>query len=185
MASRCRFRDLDGVTRKIERWGSSRAAAQRALQDELRERRGERTEMLRPESRFREAASVWMAKVKERREDATVDTYRHWLDSVVLPELGALQLHECDVARMDAFFARLERARRTVQLEDGSTTEKVRYAANSRRTIRSVVAGVLQQAVLHKALPSKPVHELAPGLPLALQRFDDSGHKRKATRLTF
>ncbi|MGH3798333.1 MAG: hypothetical protein ACRDSP_26085 [Pseudonocardiaceae bacterium] len=29
--ARCRVRDLDGVTRKIERWGSSRTAAQRAL----------------------------------------------------------------------------------------------------------------------------------------------------------
>lgn len=30
---RCRVRDLDGATRKVERWGSSRTAEQRALQD--------------------------------------------------------------------------------------------------------------------------------------------------------
>jgi integrase len=170
--ARCRFRDLDGVTRRIARWGVSRTAAQRALQDELRERRGERTELLRPESWFRDAASVWMAKIKERREDSTADTYRHWLDSVVLPELGALQLHECDVARMDAFFARLERARCTVHLDDGSTTEKIRYAANTRRTIRSIIAGILQQAVLHKALPSNPVREL--------ERIESPKGQRKA-----
>jgi hypothetical protein len=35
--ARCRVRDLDGVTRKVERWGSSRTAAQGALQDELRQ----------------------------------------------------------------------------------------------------------------------------------------------------
>jgi hypothetical protein len=33
--ARCRFRDLDGVTRRVERWGTSRAAAQQELQTEL------------------------------------------------------------------------------------------------------------------------------------------------------
>jgi integrase len=158
--ARCRVRDLDGVTRKVERWGSSRAAAQRALQDELRQRRGERTELLQPQSRFRDAAALWTAKIAERREDSTADTYRHWLDALVLPQLGALHLPECDVAHLDAFFTRLERARRTATAEDGTTTEKIRYAANTRRTIRAIVAGVMQQAVLHRAVASNPVREL-------------------------
>ncbi|HEY2766448.1 MAG TPA: hypothetical protein VGJ13_20925, partial [Pseudonocardiaceae bacterium] len=158
--ARCRVRDLDGVTRRVARWGSSRTAAQHALQDELRQRRGERTELLRPHSRFRDAAAVWMAKITERREDSTADTYRHWLDGLVLPQLGELRLSECDVAHIDAFFSRLEQARRTVEHEDGSVTETVRYAANTRRTIRAIVAGVLQQAVLHQAIASNPVRAL-------------------------
>ncbi|HEU0088416.1 MAG TPA: tyrosine-type recombinase/integrase [Pseudonocardiaceae bacterium] len=158
--ARCRVRDLDGVTRRVARWGSSRTAALGALQDELRQRRGERTELLRPHSRFRDAAALWMAKITERREDSTADTYRHWLEALVLPQLGGLQLHECDVAHIDAFFSRLEQARRTVAHEEGSSTEKVRYAANTRRTIRAIVAGVLQQAVLHQAIPSNPVRQL-------------------------
>ena len=158
--ARCRVRDLDGVTRKVERWGSSRTAAQGALQDELRQRRGERTQLLRPQSRFRDAAAVWMAKITERREDSTADTYRHWLEALVLPELGGLRLHECDVAHLDAFFSRLEQARRTVEHADGTITEKVRYAANTRRTLRTIVGGVLLQAVLHQAVASNPVREL-------------------------
>ena len=158
--ARCLVRDLDGVTRRVERWGPSRAAAQHALQDELRQRRGERTELLRPDSRFRAAASVWMTKITERREDSTADTYRHWLVGLVLPQLGELRLDECDVAQIDAFFARLEKARRTVEDDDGSTTEKVRYAANTRRTIRAIVAGIMQQAVLHQAVAANPVREL-------------------------
>ncbi len=78
--------------RKVER----RTAAQRALQDELRQRRGERTELLRPESRFSDAAALWMAKITKRREDSTTDTYRQWLDALVLPHLGGLQLHKCE-----------------------------------------------------------------------------------------
>ena len=84
--ARYRVRDPDGVTRKVERWGSSRTAAERALHDELRQRRGERTE-LRPHSRFRDGAALWMAKITKRREDSTADTYRQWLDALVLPQL--------------------------------------------------------------------------------------------------
>jgi hypothetical protein len=59
----------------MERAGRTRTAARQALQDELRRARGERTEVLRPESRFRDAAHLWMAKIHERRADSTADTY--------------------------------------------------------------------------------------------------------------
>jgi hypothetical protein len=140
-------RDLDGVTRRVERWGSSQSAARRALQDELRTRSGERPELLRLDSRFRDASDVWMSKIRERREDSTLDIYQHWLKKVVLPQLGELRLAECDVAQIDAFFSRLERMRRTVLRDDGTTSEKPHYAASSRRTVRAVVSGILQQAV--------------------------------------
>ena len=158
--SRCRVRDLDGVTRRVERWGTSKTGAQAALQDELRTRRGQQPETLRVTSRFRDAAALWMEKIRERRADSTLDIYRHWLNKVVLPQLGELRLVECDVAQIDAFFSRLERARITVELDDGTTVEKPHYAASSRRTVRSIVSGILQQAVLHQAIASNPVREL-------------------------
>jgi integrase len=158
--ARCRVRDLDGVTRRAARWGPSKSAAQKALQQALRQRRGERTEMLRTDSRFRDAAAIWTAKIVERREDSTADTYRHWLDRIVLPQLGELRLYECDVARLDAFFTELANARRTVRNGDGLPTEKIRYAANSRRTIRTIISSVMQQAVLHNAISANPVREL-------------------------
>jgi integrase len=154
--ARCRLRGLDGVTRKIEKWGRTRTAARLALQEELRNQRGERAEMLRPDARFCDAADVWLGKISTRCEDSTLDIYRHWLDNLVLPQLGELRLSECDVAQIDAFFTRLERSRRTVR-KDGSTAG---YAASTRRTIRAIVSGVLQQAVLHRAIPSNPVREL-------------------------
>jgi hypothetical protein len=76
-----------------------------ALQDELRTLRGERAEVLRPESRFRDAATIYIGKVTARREDSTTDVYSYWLEKLVLPQLGELRLGECDVAQMDAFFA--------------------------------------------------------------------------------
>jgi hypothetical protein len=44
--ARCRFRELNEHTVRIERWGSSKTAATNNLQDELRNRAGERTTML-------------------------------------------------------------------------------------------------------------------------------------------
>jgi integrase len=159
--ARCRFRDLDGVTRIVARWGTSRTAALKALQDALGERRGgSQATPLQATSRVREAVDIWSAKIAERREDSTADTYRHWVDAVVLPRLGELRLHECDVGRLDAFFSELAREQIETTDSDGNTAEKLRYAANTRRTIRSIVAGVLQQAVLHGAIPTNPVREL-------------------------
>jgi integrase len=161
--SRCRFRDLDGVTRPVARWGTSRANAQKALQDALRDRQGPtRPERLHASSRVRDAVEIWTAKIAERREDSTADTYRHWVDKVVLPQLGELRLHECDVAHMDWFFNQLAREQVAKVGPDGAVDEKPRYSANTRRTIRSIVTGVLQQAVLHGAIPTNPIRELEP-----------------------
>ena len=126
----------------------------------MRRQRGERTEVLRPESRFREAADVWMGKIRERREDSTADTYASCLQNQVLPQLGELRLVECDVAHLDAFFSRLERARKVVQQADGSTVEKPQLAANTRRMVRAIVGGIMQQAVLHQAVAVNPVRDL-------------------------
>lgn len=161
--ARCRVRDLDGRTRKLERWGPTRTAASSSLQDALRERRGvEKSKPLRPTSKFSAAADVWSAKIAERREDSTTETYRFWVEKLVLPRLGELRLHECDVAYLDWFFNQLAREQATKVSSDGEVEETPRFSANSRRTIRSIVSGVLQQAVLHGAIQSNPVKELDP-----------------------
>lgn len=92
--ARCRFRDLDGVTRRVERRGISRTAAGAALREELRRRGGRNAQRLRPNARFRDAASVWMAEIADRRTDSTIATYSYWVDTLVLPRLGELRLSE-------------------------------------------------------------------------------------------
>ena len=72
----------------------------------------------------------------------------------------AVRLVECDVAHLDAFFSRLERARKLVQQADGSTIEKPQLAANTRRMVRAIVGGIMQQAVLHQAVATNPVRDL-------------------------
>jgi integrase len=161
--ARCRYRDMDGRTRQIERAGASKTAANRNLQDALRALRGPADEPLRTEHRFERAAEVWLVKVGAwvadgDLADTTADRYRQRLDSIVLPAIGKLQLCECTVGRIDTFFARLA--------ERG-------LSAETRRGVRTVVSGVLRQAVLHEALAANPVRELGrirgkPGKPRAL-----------------
>ncbi|MDT0353945.1 hypothetical protein [Pseudonocardia charpentierae] len=70
-----------------------------------------------------------MSKIRERRADSTADTYASFLKNQVLPQLGELRLVECDVARLDAFFSRLERARKVVEQLDGLATPRGRAVA--------------------------------------------------------
>ncbi|NMO88204.1 phage integrase central domain-containing protein [Actinomycetospora sp. TBRC 11914] len=157
--ARCRFRDHDGVTRRLRKHGPSKTGARNALHDLIRERqRGSSTgsRELTPASRFSDAANLFLAKIERKREDSTHALYVFHLDSTILPALGALRLRECSVARIDAFLEALE----------------PRYAANTRRKLRSIVSGVLQVAVLHEALASNPVREL--------ERIEQPKGQRKA-----
>lgn len=151
--ARCRFRDLDGVTRQIAGEGVSKNAARERLLERLHER-GMETEMaaLRPHSRFREAAAMWLAKAEAKRRPTTVDTYRRWLDGRVLPDIGDWRLRECSVGQVDAYLTRL--MQETV-VTDGERTP--RYKPNTLRAIRKVVSGPLELAWKHEALPANPV----------------------------
>ena len=108
--------------RSIRRGLAGRRPA--ALQDELRAQRGERTEILRPESRFRDAADLWMGKIRERRADSTADTYASCLKNQVLPRSASYAWSSATSPSLDAFFSRLEQARKVVEQPDGTTVEK-------------------------------------------------------------
>ncbi len=146
--ARCRFRDHDGVTRQLRAHGSSQTAARNALHQTIKDRQrgSSRADGLTPASRFRDAATLFLARVEKRREDSTHALYVFHLESTILPALGGLQLRECTVSRLDAFLESLES----------------RYAPNTRRKLRSIVSGVLQQAVLHEAILHNPVRDLDP-----------------------
>ncbi len=157
--ARCRFRDPDGVTRRLRKHGSSKSAARNALHETIsdRQRAGrQRTGELTPGSTFADAATLFLARVANRRADSTHALYEFHLKHTILPAVGALRLRECTVSRIDAFLSALE----------------PRYAANTRRKIRSILSGVLQQAVLAEAIPHNPVRDL--------DQIEESNGARKA-----
>ncbi|MEQ3554635.1 tyrosine-type recombinase/integrase [Pseudonocardia nematodicida] len=150
--AKCRFRDFDGRTRLIERSGATKAAASRALQDEIRSRsRSVATAPLRPEHPFERAADLWLIKLDAQvadgaRSATTADLYRQRLRSVILPAVGQWRLYECTVPRFDGFFASLS----------------PRHSAESRKTVRTIVSLILRVAVQHEAIPDNPIRHLDP-----------------------
>lgn len=141
-----RFRDTDGVTRPVARWGPTPKAAEKALQAAFDERRGKSATQLTRKSKVRDIAKDWIAKVERTRKGTTFDTYSLYLRNVIEPELGNLYLHECTVPRLEDLMDDLE--------EKG-------YSAEARRTVRTVISGILGLAVRYGLLDANPVKQMA------------------------
>jgi integrase len=136
------FRDYDGHTRQIERFGKSRTSATNRLRGALRERAGHTT-TLTVQSRFRDASTVWLKRIETRRVGTTFDRYTSRLNNHVLPAIGELRLRECTTGRLEKFMDELE--------AQG-------LSAETRRGIRTVLSGVLQVAVREELLATNPAH---------------------------
>lgn len=64
--ARTQFRDYDGVTRPVTRYGPSRAVAERRLKEALRDRRGPTGDgAISGETRFRDVAQIWLDEIKD------------------------------------------------------------------------------------------------------------------------
>ena len=128
-----RFRDHDGVTRKVERNGPTEAAAKNRLREHLRDRAQQSSrDGLHGESKFLVAADEWIASIDRLvaqglRSPNTAQLYRLNLNTHVLPALGELRLHEVTVPRLDKVI-------QTLLLRQGAATAKI---------ARTVVSGSL------------------------------------------
>jgi integrase len=145
-----RFRDHDGVTRKVKKVAATSAAAKSRLREALRDRSPlGPTSGLAGDSRFRAAADEWIGVVDQLvgqglRSPNTAQLYRLNLMTHVLPAIGEIRLRELTVPRLDQFV-------QTVQLRSGTATAKI---------ARTVVSGVLGLAVRHGAIPVNPTRDV-------------------------
>jgi len=145
--ARCRFRDLDGVTRLVAARGKSRTGAQNALLAKLAERPGgsRGVNKLQPHHRFTDAAKLWLSKIEQTQRGTTYASYRQWLDGRVIPDIGEMRLRELDVGYLDTYF---------IRLQDRD------YKANTLRMIRKVIRGPLELALKHRAIVDNPISHL-------------------------
>jgi len=146
-----KFRDVDGVTRKVGRVGPTSAAAKNRLREHFRDRaqQGPATG-LNGDTRFRVAAEQWIESVDRlaeqgARSPTTAQLYRLILTTHVLTGLGELRLREVTVPRLDHFI-------QTLHTRRGIATAKV---------ARTVASGVLGLAVRHGAIPSNPMRDIS------------------------
>jgi integrase len=163
--ARTRYRDYDGVTRPVERIGTSITAAEYNLKQALRDRgRSALDGDITADTKVSAVAELWLRDVEESdRAIRTKITYREtWVKSLAAA-VGELRLRDMRVSRVD-------RVIRELRERSGPGTAK---------HARVVLSGLLGLAVRHDALESNPVRDLAPtrGGGRAVQRValsDDS-----------
>lgn len=145
------FRDHDGITRRVERSGSTETAAKNALREYLRDRaRVGGTDGITASTKLAEVARQWMLGVDSavaagRRSPGTAQQYRGSLDRHVLPAVGSLRVREATVPRLDLVV-------QTIRDRSGAPTAKI---------ARTVLSGMLGLAVRHGAIPSNPVRDIS------------------------
>lgn len=98
------YRDSDGVTRAMQRQGSTPAAAERALVQALKDRLAPAGDDLTGESRVGLLAKLWLAETAERDlSPGTIVKYREIVAKHIVRGLGDVRLNEATVPRLDRF----------------------------------------------------------------------------------
>lgn len=140
----CRYRDTDGVTRKMQRQGKTHAEAERNLIKSLKTRLAPSGEDLTANSTVNSAATKWFAE-PERDDLATATRirYRRVLDTIIGKGFGDVRLVEATVPRVDRFLKR-------VTQENGP---------GSAKTTRTLLQHIFGLAVRHGAIKSNPVRD--------------------------
>ena len=142
--ARARYRDFDGHTRLVAKWGKTGAAAERALVADLagRGRRSQGTVDITPDTRLDALADAWIAK--RRAEDSlaagSLEQYSDIIKVHIKPKLGGVRVGETTVGNLDAFIRGIASASRS-------------------RVARIVLSGMMQMAAQHDAIASNPVRD--------------------------
>lgn len=145
--ARARFRDVDGVTRKVEAWGASAGRAEAALVDAMKERAATSSTEITPDTRVAALADFWLRTKVEASDKLSTNTKTKYSDIVtkhVVPGVGGLLLREVNVARMARF---VEDRQKNV----GTATAK---------TTKSVLTSMFTLAATHNAIAANPMREV-------------------------
>ena len=144
--ARARFRDLDGSTRLVERWGATGASAERALKTAMLGR-SDHDRSTTAVMTVSELAADWLAEVRDRgRAARTIEQYERTVRGHVIPRLGKLRVHELTPHVVDQVL-------RQVRSDVGPAAA---------RTMRSVLSGLASIAVRRGHLRANPVRDAAP-----------------------
>lgn len=105
--TRANFRDADGETRKVERWGKSKADAERRMKTALKERsHSEVGEELTEESTIAALLPTWW-KLKQVEvddlSDGTKASYEDIMTRILIPGLGGVRIREVTTKKLDVW----------------------------------------------------------------------------------
>jgi integrase len=166
--ARCRYRDSDGVTRRVERRGPADEhdqhgkLAEDALIEALAERRppsgaADEIGLDTPVASLVERHLIRLAE--DGRAARTLDTYR-FVAGKLSKFIGGLRVGEATPARLDAVLRSMRAA----------------HGLTSALQSRTILGGAMQLAVLNNVVGSNPVREVS--------TITSKKHRRGATALT-
>jgi integrase len=146
--ARTLFRDYDGVTRAVERHGTTKGAAVRSLAAALRDRvRVGESESITRDTRVAALCRAFLTLVAEQgKSPTTTFAYEYAAERHIIPGLGSLRVRELTVGTVHRFL-------RSVATHHGPGTAK---------TCRSVLSGMCALAARHDALDRNPVRDVGP-----------------------
>lgn len=141
-----RFRDYDGVTRIVERAGTTGPKAETALKEALIERAKVRGDEITGDTRLKVVAEQWFTdEIKGAKAYNTERRYREVLDLMILPGMGMLTLREVSVARCDRFLKLTKESR----------------GPGAAKHAKTVLSGVLGLATRLGAIHANPIRDVA------------------------
>ncbi|MFI9633576.1 tyrosine-type recombinase/integrase [Nocardia sp. NPDC051929] len=153
-----RYRDEDGITRTVHKFGPTKGRAEEILRESLTQRTGSRGGLITRDTKLADLADLWLAEkvLQEGIAQQTLDLY--WMEIEVSTDcratkgtikiksaLGGLRVWEATTSRIDAHLKRIvlnghrEKARRQ----------------------RVILSEMMSMAVRHDAIDRNPVREVA------------------------
>ncbi|HCF98948.1 MAG TPA: site-specific integrase [Chloroflexi bacterium] len=136
-----RFRDFDGVTRRVSAQGTSKAAADAALKEKLKARTHLGGLELTRDSTIKELSERWLPTLTQSQ--ATQDSYRQKVERYIIPGMGAWRLWEATTGRCEAFLTTLQASAPAM--------------ASQSRVVLSLMLGL---AVRYDIIDTNPVREV-------------------------
>ena len=150
--ARVRYRDRDGIVRYVAGFGTSKSAANTALQESLKRRQPVTSSSgISGETPMSVLAEVWLASIESsRRARSTRDRYAYVTRRFIVPGMGALRVGEVTVELADHFLKAVLREHEA----------KGHSGVSTARTARACLSLMLRYAVVRGALTSNPVREV-------------------------
>jgi hypothetical protein len=142
-----------GRPRLVSATGTTRAAAERALQQVPATRTAPTGDLITADTRLAKLADLWLTflRAEGRIEQTTVNEYERVLRRVVLPQLGGIRIREATTGRLERFIV------------------DVRSRSENRQRKAKVVLGVPRRAPSMAVGPARtgptPGRTTAPHLP--------------------
>lgn len=147
----CRYRDRDGVTRRVKAFGPSKPKARNTLKEKLNRRNWRGSESLAPDKKVSQLADAWLPTVD--KSPGTKDTYQQAVDTHIKPLMGEVRIWEVSTGRVEMFLS---------EVTEGRVTPNGRRVGGpgAAKTCRTVLRLMFSMAVRHDAIPANPVTDL-------------------------